>query len=147
MLFWGFRMPGQRMALLGIFAALLLSACGTLGLGSKDGAMSGGLCQCDAHAEQDLAKGLRFYEEGDYPSAVSMLQHALLDGLSSKSSQTSAYKYLAFIHCVSGREKQCRDAFKKALEIDPNLTLQAAEAGHPVWGPVFRSVKGSKPAP
>ena len=138
-------MPSVRMTMLGIWAAFLLSACGTFDLGGNAGVKSGALCQCDAHAEQDLAKGVKLYEEGDYTSAVAMLQHALLDGLGSKSSQSRAYKYLAFIHCVSEREKQCRDAFKKALEIDPDFDLQTAEAGHPVWGPVFRSVKGSKP--
>lgn len=134
-----------RMIPLGILAAILLSACGTLGLGGNPGGKSGALCQCDAHAEQDLAKGIKSYEEGDYTSAIPMLQHALQDGLVSKS-QANAYKYLAFIHCVSGREKQCHDVFKKALEVDPAFDLQSAEAGHPVWGPVFRNIKGSKPA-
>lgn len=135
-----------HMGVSGILAALLLSSCGTLGMSGKPGNSSGALCQCDAHAEQDLAKGIKFYEEGDYPSSVSMLQHALLDGLDSKPSQASAYKYLAFIHCVSGRERQCHDAFKKAIEVDPDFKLQAAEAGHPVWGPVYRSAKGIMPA-
>ena len=130
---------------LGILSALLLSACGTLGLDVNAGIKSGASCQCDAHSELDLAKGIKLYEEGDYSDSMAMLQHALLDGLGSKSSQSSAYKYLAFIHCVSGREKQCHDAFKKAIEVDPDFKLQTAEAGHPVWGPVFRSAKGIKP--
>lgn len=140
-------MPCLRVIVVEILAVFLLSACGTLGMGGNAGAKSGAMCRCDAHAEQDLAKGIKFYEEGNYTSSVAMLQHALLDGLESKSSQASAYKYLAFIHCVSGREKQCFDAFKKAIDVDPEFKLQTAEAGHPVWGPVFRSAKGSKPAP
>lgn len=95
--------------------------------------------------EQKLAAGISGYEEGDYKSSQNALQNALDMGLSSKSDQVRAYKYLAFIHCVSGREKQCRDAFKKALEIDPAFDLKPAEAGHPIWGPVFRAV-ASKPA-
>jgi hypothetical protein len=38
----------------------------------------------------------------------------------------------------------CREEFRKALTMDPSLELSPAEAGHPVWGPVFRSLKGKK---
>jgi hypothetical protein len=55
-----------------------------------------------------------------------------------------AHKYLAFIHCVSDRAAACRDEFRKALAIDSKLNLTAAEAGHPTWGPVFRSVKAGR---
>ena len=100
----------------------------------------------DGHAEQDLEQAIKIYEEGDYPTAIVILQHALTNGLRSKHDQARAYKYLAFIHCTSAREKLCRDAFKKAFEVDPAFDLQLAEEGHPVWGPVFRSVQGSKSA-
>jgi hypothetical protein len=43
--------------------------------------------------------------------------------------------------CVSGREKVCRDEFRKAIEADPAFALAPAEAGHPVWSQVVRSVK------
>jgi hypothetical protein len=38
----------------------------------------------------------------------------------------------------------CRDEFRAALDIDPSMQLEPAEAGHPVWGPVFRSVKAGR---
>jgi len=116
-----------------VAAAFWLSACGTAGKG-------GGLSQ-PSQAEQKLSSGVKNYEDGDYKSSMEALQSALDIGLSSKNDQVAAYKYLAFIHCVSGREKQCRDSFKKALDTDPNFDLKPAEVGHPVWGPVFRSVK------
>ena len=131
-------MRSVRLMLFGMTALLFLSACTTGSTGTAPAEVG--------HAELDLAKGVKIYEEGDYASAIAMLQHALLDGLTSKSDQARAYKYLAFIHCTSEREKQCREAFKKALEVDPGFDLQPAEAGHPVWGPVFRSVKGSMSA-
>ena len=53
----------------------------------------------------------------------------------------SAHKHLAFIHCAANRQKLCRDEFRKALAADPTLELEPAEAGHPVWGPIFKSVK------
>ena len=31
--------------------------------------------------------------------------------------------------------------YEKALEVDPKFDLGPAEAGHPIWGPVFRNVK------
>jgi hypothetical protein len=40
--------------------------------------------------------------------------------------------------------QQCRDEFRKVLEIDPSFDLRDDEAGHPTWGPVFRSVKARK---
>ena len=129
-------MTSIRMVLF-VAVAFLLSACGTMD-------KVGGLLQ-PSPAEQKLSSGIKSYEEGDYKPSMEALQGALDMGLSSKDSQLVAYKYLAFIHCVSGREKQCRDSFKKAFEIDTNFDLKPAEAGHPVWGPVFRSVK-AKPA-
>ena len=143
-------MPCNRVFWLGILATFLLAACNALGPTGKKGETTSGkiavICPSDNHAEVDLNRGIKNYEDGDYAGASGMLQHALLDGLSS-TNQSRAYKYLAFIHCVSDRIKQCQDAFKKALEVDPGFELQSAEAGHPVWGPVFRNIKGNKPAP
>lgn len=93
--------------------------------------------------DQDLATGLRQYDEGNYTGAARTLQTSLDEGLTSKD-QVTAHKYLAFIHCISGRERQCRDEFRKALKIDPEFELEPAEAGHPIWGPVFRSAKGRR---
>jgi Tfp pilus assembly protein PilF len=87
-----------------------------------------------------LAAGIQNYDNGKYDDAAKALQSALDLGLD-KGEQVKAHKYLAFIHCASGREKQCRGEFRKALDIDPSLELKPAEAGHPIWGPVFRSVK------
>ena len=99
-------------------------------------------------AEQELAKGVKSYEDGDYRSAARQLQVALNFGLSGRAEQVKAHKYLAFINCVSSRIPACRDEFRKALAIDPQFDLEPAEAGHPIWGPVFRAAKAeaAKPA-
>jgi len=91
-------------------------------------------------AENMLDKGIRAYDDGDYKVAARNIQGALDAGLTTHS-QARAHKYLAFIDCISGLQGQCREEFKKALEIEPNLELKTEEAGHPIWGPVFRSVK------
>ena len=93
-------------------------------------------------AEDDLQRGIRSYEDAEYEMAAKQLQSALDRGLPTRRDRASAYKYLAFVACSSGREKSCHAEFRKALEADPNFTLAPAEAGHPIWGPVFRSVKG-----
>jgi Tfp pilus assembly protein PilF len=100
--------------------------------------------QAKGKADQSLATGVQQYEDGSYADAAKNLQAALDTGLLEKPDQVRAHKYLAFIACVSDRDKQCRAEFLIALQIDPNFDLKPAEAGHPIWGPVFRSVKSAK---
>jgi hypothetical protein len=100
-------------------------------------------------AEQELEKGVKNYEDGEYKVATKELQTALSLGLTARGDQAKAHKYLAFINCVSGRPNGCREEFRKAFVADPGFDLTPAEAGHPMWGPVFRSVKAAvaKPKP
>lgn len=93
-------------------------------------------------AEARLKTGIAQYEEGNYAQAERTLQSALLNGLASRSDQARAYKYLAFIYCITERIAQCRQEFSNAITADPKFNLTPAEAGHPTWGPVFRSVRG-----
>ena len=92
---------------------------------------------------QAFATGLRLYEDARYSESARNLQNAIYQGLSDKD-RVTAHKHLAFIHCASGREGECRDEFGRALDIDPKTELTRAEAGHPRWGPVFRSVKAER---
>lgn len=93
-------------------------------------------------AEARLKAGIAQYEEGNYGPAQRSLQGSLNEGLASRTDQARAYKYLAFIYCVTDRIAQCRQEFSNAIAADPRFTLTQAEAGHPTWGPVFRSVRG-----
>ena len=95
-------------------------------------------------AEQALSAGIKQFEEGEYADATKSLQSALELGLAGDSNRIKAHKYLAFIHCVSGRQRPCRDEFGKALEINPSMELEPSETGHPIWGPEFRSAKARK---
>ena len=94
-------------------------------------------------ARVTLVEGLRQFDAGDHAASAKTLASALEMGLSEKDRAT-AHKHLAFIHCSAGRERQCRDEFRKALAADPSTQLDAAEAGHPVWGPIFRSLKAGR---
>jgi len=90
-----------------------------------------------------LSVGLRQFDDGDYFESAKNLQGAIDRGLPTKE-RVNAHKHLAFIHCASNRQRLCRDEFRKALALDPALDLAPAEAGHPVWGPVFRSLKAGR---
>jgi Tfp pilus assembly protein PilF len=93
--------------------------------------------------EAALATGLKQYEDGRYPESLKSLQSAIDQGLADRD-RVNAHKHAAFIHCVLNRERACRDEFRKALRVDPGMELAPAEAGHPVWGPIFRSVKAGR---
>lgn len=92
-------------------------------------------------ATEQLATGVKQYEVGEYDNAVKSLTASLEHGMLSKAQQARARKYLAFTHCVSGRELQCRDEFRKAFEIYSDFSLTPAEDGHPIWGPIYRNVR------
>jgi hypothetical protein len=93
--------------------------------------------------EPQLQSGIKLYEDGRYKDAMTSFQGALSSGLGAND-QVIANKYLAFISCVQGRERQCRAYVSRALELNPSFELEPAEAGHPISGPVFRSVKARR---
>jgi len=97
-------------------------------------------------AEEQLALGVQSYDDGEYKLAARQLQSALDAGLDSRRDQAKAHKYLAFMVCVSGREKPCRVQFHKALDADPGFELEPAEAGNPIWSAALRSVKAERAA-
>jgi hypothetical protein len=92
-------------------------------------------------ANDRLSDGLKSYEAGAFEPAMTGFLVALDSGLLTLPQQLDARKHIAFMHCVSSRESNCREEFEKVLALDPKFELSPAEAGHPIWGAVFRSVK------
>jgi hypothetical protein len=88
--------------------------------------------------ERALFEGIRAYDDGQYTQAEAALRKALAAGLRSGRDQASAYKLLAFITCTSERLAECEAAFRAARRADPGFALSRPEAGHPLWGPVYR---------
>ena len=127
-------MPNIR-ALLLILAALFLAGCETGPFKTLGAVRYAGTSY--------LAEGELNYEEGNYKVAKRRLQFALEEGLS-RPDRVKAHKFLAFIACVSSQPLTCREEFAIALELDPKFELDAAEAGHPIWGPMFKSVKAKQ---
>jgi hypothetical protein len=117
--------------------ALLLAACA-----SPPPRPSGLAELMERPAERALVEGLRAYDEGQYPQAEAALLRALSGSLASPRDRASAHKLLAFIACTSERIATCEEAFRAARAADPGFALDRSEAGHPLWGPVYRRVLG-----
>ena len=140
----------------GLSIALFCTACAQFGKGEADKTAPPEARPATAEAttgpsidkaRQELNNGIASYENGAYKIAARQLQSALALGLADGASQARAHKYLAFMHCVGGRQRQCREEFSKAFAADPSFDLTPAEAGHPTWGPVFRKLKASRKTP
>jgi len=128
-------MPTNRFALILILAANLAAGCATTSFQDFFLVRTAG--------SSYLEEGIRNYEEGNYRTSARRLQYALEEGLT-RPNRVKAHKYLAFIACVSGQQLTCREEFSIALELDASFELETAEAGHPIWGPVYKSVKAKQ---
>jgi Tfp pilus assembly protein PilF len=91
-------------------------------------------------AERALLEGIRAYDDGQYAAAEKALQRALAEGLQSARDRATAHKLLAFITCTSDRLADCEQQFRDARAADAGFALSRSEAGHPVWGPVYKSL-------
>ena len=94
-------------------------------------------------AERALLAGLIAYDSAQYPEAERQLSRALELGLAAANDRAAANKYLAFIYCTSARAIECEAAFRAARAANPSFELSRAEAGHPMWGPVYRRLAGT----
>jgi Tfp pilus assembly protein PilF len=89
-------------------------------------------------AEKALLAGIRAYDDAQYAEAEKHFASALEAGLGSPKDRAAAHKHLAFIYCTSNRHAQCETAFRAARQADPEFALSKSEAGHPLWGPVYK---------
>jgi tetratricopeptide (TPR) repeat protein len=92
-------------------------------------------------ANSNLNDGLKQYDAGNYDAAMKAFLVALDSRLLTPVQQLTARKHMAFMQCLSSRESSCKEEFEKAFALDAKFDLSPAEAGHPIWGPVFRTVK------
>ena len=94
----------------------------------------------DAQKENGLREGIRLYNEGDFNGAIRRLSARDVNN-GPLPTRLMALKYQAFSYCVTSRPAPCRQAFDRALRLDPNFDLAPGEHGHPLWGPVFTKAK------
>lgn len=92
-------------------------------------------------AEKSLLAGLKAYDDAQYDTAEQHFKEALATGLASPRDRAEAHKRLAFIGCAAGRLAECESEFRRAREADRTFALDKSEAGHPVWGPVYRKLQ------
>lgn len=124
--------------LLAAVATLWLAGCATPAPEPPKPA-PGGLAELmERPGERALFEGIRAYDDGQYAAAETALRKALGAGLQSGRDRASAHKLLAFITCTSERLAECEEAFRAARTADPAFALSRSEAGHPLWGPVYR---------
>jgi hypothetical protein len=90
-------------------------------------------------AERQLLAGLHAYDEARYGDAEAALSDSLNLGPLNPRDRAAANKTLAFIYCTSDRRAKCEAAFRAARLADPAFVLTRAEAGHPLWGPVYEA--------
>lgn len=94
-------------------------------------------------AQMRYRQGLARYRDNRFELALGDLNAAMASGQLNLSDEINARKHIAFIHCASNRETQCREQFQAILKDDPEFNLAPNEASHPLWGPVWRSIKGA----
>jgi hypothetical protein len=122
-----------------LLAALALAGCETAPPAPPPA--TGGLSELmERPAERALVEGIRAYDDGQYGVSEAALTRALKGGLASPRDRATAHKLIAFITCTSQRMAECEAAFRAARAADPAFTLSRSEAGHPLWGPVFRKI-------
>ena len=121
----------QALAALAMFTAL--TACDTMPQQQPVGLTD----LTDRPAERALMGAMRAYDDADYPTVERQANEAMKLGLRSNRDVATAHKLRAFVYCTSNRLAACEAEFRAARTADPAFVLSHAEAGHPVWGPVY----------
>lgn len=124
------------------FAALLF---GAMLAGCAQLAPPGGAARplSAAQVESLFRQGLAQYDASRFERALADFNQALASGKLGTANTLNARKHMAFIYCVSHRQLQCREQFQTMLQLDPEFDLAPNEASHPLWGPVWASLKGA----
>ena len=133
-----FSMPHRAAAQTCVWAlVVLLGACAQAPVAQPSEAL-GLMDISERPAEKALLAGLRSYDDAQYAEAEKHFNEALKANLASAKDRAAAQKHLAFIYCTSRREALCEAAFRAARSALPTFALSKSEAGHPLWGPVYK---------
>jgi Tfp pilus assembly protein PilF len=131
--------PHPRLALVVLVAAMLATGCAAPAAPAVPPPT--GLAEMmERPAERALLEGIRAYDDAQYAQAEKALRLALAEGLQSARDRATAHKLLAFITCTSNRVTDCQMQFREARAADAGFALSRSEAGHPAWGPVYKSL-------
>ncbi len=126
--------PARRVhALLALAVVATLAACAT----AQPDLPVGITELSERPAERALMGAMRAYDDGDYAAVERQANEAMKLGLRSPRDVATAHKLRAFVYCTSNRLAACEAEFRAARAAYPAFVLSRAEAGHPVWGPVY----------
>ncbi|MFJ1300330.1 TssQ family T6SS-associated lipoprotein [Pseudomonadota bacterium AL_CKDN230030165-1A_HGKHYDSX7] len=127
-----FQRPAARLGVLLLCAAL--SGCTAI-----RGAAPEAPATSEALAALDQARDS--YGGGRYGEVIRLV--ATSDDIAGapRAVRVEAFKLQAFSYCVSNYRQLCEDAFVRILALQPDFALAPNEAGHPNWGPVFRTAQ------
>ena len=89
---------------------------------AQGGAANGGVARHPAA----LREGIKLYDEGDFNGAIRRLA-AVDTPAEPVAARLVALKYTAFSYCVTNRPIPCRQAFERALRLDPQFDLGPGE--------------------
>jgi len=131
----------QGLARLGMALVVALTACAQV---PPAEAPAEAPLVVQAPGDRSLEQGVQLYQSARYEAAETVLKAALLQGISNGPDVARAHKFLAFIYCTSKRETLCAGAFRSAREADSSFELSKVEAGHPLWGPVYRKAMATR---
>ncbi len=117
------------------------TVAGATGGGAPAGGVSGPAAQL-AQLRMLARTGLAAYGKSDIPGALEKFRKALeSESMLLKSERVLLHKYVAFCHVLLGNPGDAIASFKRALEIEPELTLDAAKVP-PQIVDVFVSAQG-----
>jgi hypothetical protein len=94
--------------------------------------------------EQMLAEGAELYDKGDFKGAIRKLVTVRDSTDVAPTIKQNTLRLLAFSYCVTSQRALCKNQFSTLLSIAPDFELSRGEAGHPLWGPVFKEAKIEK---
>ncbi|KOF53763.1 MULTISPECIES: TssQ family T6SS-associated lipoprotein [unclassified Achromobacter] len=94
-----------------------------------------------AEAVAELQQVRDDYAAGRYGAVIRGVATSDALATAPKAVRIEAYKLQAFSYCVTRYAQLCQDSFARILQLDPGFQLAPNEAGHPIWGPVFRRAR------
>lgn len=97
-----------------------------------------GCSTTDPAARQALDDVRQQYLAGDYGGVIRTVATSDTLAKGPDDTRVEALKLQAYSYCLTQYTQLCEDGFVRILRIEPSFQLPPTEAGHPMWGPVFK---------
>ncbi|AOB33390.1 hypothetical protein AKI39_03940 [Bordetella sp. H567] len=104
-------------------------------------AAMGGCATPDPAARQALDEVRQQYMAADYGGVIRTVATSETLTKAPDDTRVEALKLQAYSYCLTQYTQLCEDGFVRILRIEPSFQLPSNEAGHPMWGPVFKHAR------